>query len=292
MNKFKLLVDSSCDLPQSFMDLYDVGVTDLIINFGERIFRDRKDITTAEILSMYEKTKVFPKTSSLNIPELMAIFTEALKTYSHIFYMPISSAISSINNNAHMAVSEMNAADKVTILDSKELSSGIGLEVIGVGEDIRKGLSPEQIEQNHNERTRHIKMSFVINTMDFLYKGGRCSGMTFLVGNKLHLHPIVHLDNGKMAVHKLVRGKDIDRGLTEMVNEFMEDFNKGNIDLSYPIFIPNVECHSAAKKIVRDLEGHVGTKILFPVDASGIITCHCGKDTCGLGYMTKEAISQ
>lgn len=288
MKKYKLIVDSSCDLPVSFYEEYNIGVTGLIVNFNEREFIDRKEITPKEILKMYDETKIFPKTSALNIPELETTFQNALKEYEHIFYLPISSNISSINNNAHLAVSDLHLEDKVSVLDSCSLSSGTALEAIGIVEDIKKGLSVEQIVKNHEERVKHISMSFVIDTMEFLHKGGRCSGLTYLLGNKFHIHPIIQLNDGKMGVHTLVRGKDITKGVKKMVEEFMEDFEKDNIDFAYPIFIPHVEGDYGVKKIEKELEDIVGKTILLPVDASGIICCHCGRDTVGLGYMTKK----
>ena len=289
MNKYKLIVDSSCDLPMEFMEKYNIGCTDLIVNFNDKSYRDRIDITSKEIMEMYDKTKIVPKTSALNIPTLVEVFEEALKEYDHIFYMPISSYISSINNNAHLAAREMDAEDKITVLDSLSLSSGSALEAIGISEDILAGLSPEEIEKRHNERLKKVQMSFVIDTMEFLYKGGRCSGLTYLVGSKiLHLHPLVRLDNGKMSVHKLVRGGNIAKGIDAQFEEFKANHEKGNIDLSYPIFLPHVEGDKYLKELVKMLTKLVGPNILYPIEASGIITCHCSRNTVGLAYMLKE----
>ena len=288
MKKYKIIVDSSCDMPIDLYSSLDVSVTDLIINFNEREYIDRKDITTKEILRIYDETKIFPKTSALNVAEVEDYLQKGLKEAEHLFYLPISSQISSINNNAHLAVVDLNLEDKVTVLDSSSLSSGIALEVIGLAEDIKKDLPLEEIVRNHEERVSKISMSFVIDTMEFLHKGGRCSGLTYLIGNKLHIHPIIALANGRMSVHTIVRGKDITKGVEKLVREFKDDFEKDNIDFSYPIFIPHVEGEYGVKKIEKDLKDLVGSKILIPVDASGIICCHCGKDTVGLAYMKKK----
>lgn len=288
MKKYKIIVDSSCDMPVGLYASLDVSVTDLIINFNEREYIDRKEISPKEILKIYDETKVFPKTSALNVAEIEEYLQKGLKEAEHLFYLPISSQISSINNNAHLAVEDLNLKDKVTVLDSASLSSGIALEVIGLVEDIKKDLPLEDIIHNHEERVNKISMSFVIDTMEFLHKGGRCSGLTYLIGNKLHLHPIIALTNGKMSVHTIVRGKDITKGVEKIISEFKEEFDKDNIDFSYPIYIPHVEGEYGVKKIEKDLRELVGTKILIPVDASGIICCHCGRDTVGLAYMKKK----
>jgi len=287
MNKMRLIVDSSCDLPEADYEMLDIGVTDLLINFGERTYRDRKDITTDEILKIYKEKKILPKTSALNIQDLTDVFEENLKHYDHLFYLPISSGISSIYNNARIAAQSFGG--KVTPLDSSELSSGTALLALGIVRDIAKGLSPEEIEKNHYDRVKKVNMSFVIESMEFLYKGGRCSGLTFLLGNKLHLHPIIALKDGKMGVHKISRGKDISRGIDEMIDEFKKNLDQGNIDTDYPVFIPNVKSPHGVRQIEKALSPLIGKTILYPVDASGIICCHCGEDTCGLGYMMKEA---
>ncbi len=292
MKKYKLIVDSSCDIPFEFLERYDVSVTGLIVNFNERQYVDRKDINSKEILKMYDETKIFPKTSALNIPEIEEALKVALKDYEHVFYLPISSKISSINNNAHLAVDDLGVKDRVTVLDSASLSSGIALELIGLCEDMRKGLSAEVIEKNHYERTKRISMSFVIDTMEFLHKGGRCSGLTYLLGKNLHIHPIISLNDGAMQVHTVTMGKDIKRGIDKLCKEFIEQFEKDNIDFSYPIFIPHVEGEYGVKKIEKELESYVGSNILIPIDASGIICCHCGKDTVGLAYMLKTPDSK
>lgn len=288
MEKARLIVDSSCDLPKEFTTKLDIGVTDLIIHFGEREYRDRKDITTSEILQKYKTTQEFPKTSALNIPELQSYFEEGLKYAEHLYYLPISSYISSVNNNAHRAARLMKAEDKITVLDSMSLSCGTGLEAIGIEQDIKEGLAPEEIEKRHYERIKKISRSFTISTMEFLYKGGRCSGLTFLLGNKFHIHPIIRLEDGQMGVHKLVRGKDIGKGVSSRVDEFLAELNKGNIDVSYPVRIPHVGGEDFVKKIRKELENYVGSSILFPVDASGIICCHCGDGTVGLTYRLKH----
>lgn len=291
-NKYRLIVDSSCDLPTECYEKFNIGVTDLIINFGERTYRDRKDINTKEILEIYKRDHLIPKTSALNIADLAEVFETNLKEFEHIFFLPISSGVSSIFNNARLAAQAFGE-DKVSVLDSKSLSGGTALEAIGIAHDIENGLDYKEIVSNHNERVKRVSMQFTFDNMELLYKGGRCSGMAFLLGNKLHLHPIVRLgEDGKMSVYKLKRGKDISNSVDLMTSEFLEQLNKGNIDLSFPIMIPNVVSPNGVKRVQKNLEKYVGDKILFPVDASGIICCHVGGDTTGIAYMLKEPLAK
>lgn len=290
MTKSRLVVDSSCDLPEEFYAKYDIGVTDLIVNFNGQVYLDRKEITAADIIKKYDETKIYPKTAALNIGELEEIFKNELKKTEHLYYMPISSSISSIYNNALLAVQDLKAEDRITVLDSKSLSSGIALSAIGICEDIKAGKSPEEIKKNHEERQKKICMSFVIQTLDFLHEGGRCSGLTYFLGNRFNIHPIIRLDDGKMGVHAIVRGKDLTKGLKKMEDEFFTELNNDNIDFRYPIMIPHVLGDYGVKKLEHDLREKVGSQILYPVEASGIISCHCGRDTVGLTYMLKSPL--
>lgn len=290
MKKYKLIVDSSCDIVPEFYEKHNVGVTDLVVNLNERTYRDRVDITSEEIIKIYREQKLLPKTSALNIVDLQEIFKENLKDYEHIFYLPISSEISSLYNNARLAAN--NFDNRVSVLDSEQLSSGIALEVIGLVKDMENNESVETIINNFENKKKLIKMSFVVDTLEFLHKGGRCSGLMFLLGNKFHLHPIIKLANKKMSVATISRGKGIERGIEELCKEFKNQLSKGNIDLEYPIFVPNVLSPHGVKEVKKHLEPLVGDKIIFPVDASGIICCHCGENTCGLAYMLKEPVSK
>lgn len=288
MNKYRLIVDSSCDLPISFIEKYNIKIDNLIISFNDRQYADRKDITASEVFALVEKNKVYPKTSTTTIPDLESLFQNELKDYEHIFFLTMSSLLSSLNNNAHIAIKDLGFEEKVTVLDSESISAGIGLLAIAISEDINKNLSVEEIVNNHYERVNKVSLSSTIDSMDFLYRGGRCSGLSYLVGNKLNIHPIVKMEAGKMTVHTLVRGSSIKKGIKKMCEEFMTEFKNDNIDFSYPILIPEVMGKKGAKKIKKILDGVVGKNILMPFESSGITACHSGKNTVGLSYMLKR----
>lgn len=285
----KLIVDSSCDLPKEVSSKYNFSVIPLSIQIGEKTYKDRYEINCKEILEESEKEKVLPKTSAINPKDLTQYFTLELNNVDHLIFLPISSNISSIYNNTLMAVKTMKAEDKITVLDTKSLTAGTGLLALGILQDIENNESLENIIKNHNDRVKKVSVSFVIDTMEYLYKGGRCSGMAYIFANKFHLHPVIKVEDGKMSVHKITRGKDISKGLNVLIDEFKEDLEKNNVDFSYPVFIPNVESENGVKHIKSTLSKKIGETILFRVDASGIICCHCGRNTCGLVYMKKNA---
>ena len=289
MPNYHLITDSSCDIPQEFKAKYQFSVTDLIINIAGKSYLDRKEITSAEVLKLFRETKSMPKTSTLNIAELMGVLKNGLEGYDHLFYLPISSKTSSEFDYARMAVQEMGLEDKITILDSLSLCTGNGIEAMAILDDFERNLSVEDIIQNHNDRAKRVVMDFTLDNMEALHKGGRCSGLAYLIGNKFHIHPIITHRKGHMEVKGLVRGRDITNAVEKLTENFRKNFESGNIDLNYPVFIAEIECQERAEKVRKELQKLVGDRMVHIVSASGIIVCHTCCETLGLSYVTRKA---
>jgi DegV family protein with EDD domain len=288
MPKYRLITDSSCDIPEEFKEQYPFAVTDLIINIDNKSYLDRKEITSSEILDIFHKTHSFPKTSTLNIQELMGVLKNGLEGCDHLFYLPISSRTSSEFSYANTAVQELGLEDKITILDSLSLCCGNGIEAIAILEDFKKDLTVEEIINNHNDRAKRVVMDFTLDNMEALHKGGRCSGLAYLIGNKFHIHPIITHVKGHMEVKSLVRGKDITKPSEKLMENFRKEFEAGNIDLNYPVFIADIDCDERAEKARKELLKVVGDKMVHIVHASGVIVCHTCCETFGLSYVTKS----
>lgn len=288
MADYRIIVDSSCDLPKNLPTPVDVHVADLVVSLGERVYRDRMDITTEELFSKAKKSSLLPSTSPLNVNDLKEIFLKEGEENKEIFFLTISKELSPLYEKALFARDQVENKDHIHILDSKQISAGIGLLAIGLYQDLEKKLPLKEVLENHEKRVEKVHMSFVIDTLDYLNHGGRCSGLTFFIGSKLQLHPIVQVDDGKMAVRRLVTKKNIDKAIEEMVDVLKENLEKGNVDLSYPILIPTASCQAGLKKMLHRLEDLVGDKILFPVEASAVVASHSGPNAIGLSYMLRQ----
>ena len=289
MSECKIIVDSSCDIPKALAEKLDADVANLVITLNERVYRDRKDLTGEELFDLVSKTKALPTTSSLNVIDLKELFQAQLQNNRTVYFLTVSKELSPLYEKALFAREQIPEKERVVILDSQQISTGIALLALGLKGDIDKDLDPGQIKSNHQERIKRVHMSFVIDTLDYLNNGGRCSGLTFFIGSKLRLHPIIAVDKGEMAVRKLVTKTNIDKGIDIMVQEFKDDLEKGNVDLSYPILIPTCLCPNGIKRMLHDLTPLVGEKILFPVEASAVIASHCGSNAIGLAYMKRVA---
>ena len=289
MSDFKIIVDSSCDLPSSFVEAVNADVASLVVSLGERVFRDRKDITSHELFDRIKETHILPTTSALNVNDLTELFKVALSQNKLVIFLTVSSKLSGLYEKAIFAREQIPDKDRLVILDSQQISSGIALLAMAIRRDLDSGKGLDQIIASHKDRVPKVHMSFVIDKLDHLNHGGRCSGLTFFIGSKLRLHPIIAVDKGEMAVRKLVTKTNIDKGIDIMVQEFKDDLEKGNVDLSYPILVPTCLCPNGIKRMLHDLTPLVGEKILFPVEASAVIASHCGSNAIGLAYMKRVA---
>ncbi len=288
MANYRLLVDSSCSIPEEIGKNYDYGMTNLIIHLDNKEYIDRKEISVEEVLSIARKTNTIPKTSTQSIGDLMEVMKRELEGHDHLFVLPISSKTSSEFSYMNMAVIQMGLQDKITILDSLSLVTGQGLEAIAIMEDFKKNLSVKDIIANHEDRAKRVIMDFVVDNMTWLYKGGRCSGLAYLFANTFHIHPIIHHKDGKMEVKALTRGKDITKGVKRLLEEFKEDLKNNNIDLNYPVFLAQIESEEQIKKSLKELQPLIGDKILYSTTASAIIVCHTGCETLGISYILKK----
>ena len=261
MKKYQLIVDSCCDIPVEFYEKYDITVINYSISFNERTYQDRKEITADELVSMVEKSKIMPKTEPLSVSLLQQAFEKSLK--------------------------EAELSTKVSVIDSRSISSGIGLQAIGIAQDIEAKLSLEDILARAKERRERTRLFFSIQTMDFLQKSGKCFGLTYLLGNKFHIKPIVSIEDGKMQVSTLVKTKKSKKSAKHMAISFLKELKQENIDFNYPVFLPHVGAQKAVKKAIKKLDCNVGDNFVIPVTSSGVIAAHCGDDTIGVAYMAK-----
>lgn len=291
MKKYRLIVDSGCDLPSEMIKDYDIDVTPLIVTIGEKQYKDGVDITSVELIKQIEDDNAISKTSALSVLEIADAFKKNLAEYEHIFYLPISSQISSNYNNARLAIQALEQEDRITLLDPLNITCGQGLLALGICRDFKRGMDPDTIKERHDKRVKRVVLKFVLDKMEYLHRGGRCSGLAYLIGNAFKIHPIIDCDEGSLGIYTLVRGKNIWKGLKKICDEFEDDFANNRVDLNYPIFIPHVLGDDYVKDLIKELQGRVTNGMLIPVEVSCVITSHVGPDTVGLSYMKKKNLN-
>ena len=274
--------DSTADLPREICEKYNIPVIPLGVTLGDKTYLDGVDITPDEVYAHHAKTGELPKTTAANVGDFIDFFTPIVNEGKTIIHFPISSEMSSTYNNALIAASEF---ENVHIIDSRNLSSGIGLIVLAAVEMAQSGMPAEEIIEKATELTKCSDASFVIDNLEYLHKGGRCSAVAMLGANLLKLKPCIDVTNGKMDVSKKYRGK-----YAEVLKQYVSErlANLEDID-NTRIFVTHAGC---ADEIVDAVTAQVKEygffKEVIPCRAGCTISSHCGADTLGILYIRKS----
>ncbi len=277
--KIAISLDSACDISEEVKNEYDFKTVPFGVTMGDRFFYDG-EVDTLEIFEYADKSKVLPKTNAVNEEAFKEHFSKILETYDAIIHFDISSEMSSAYNNAVNAAKNFK---NVYVIDSRTLSTGIALEAIYAKKLADKGVAPEKIVEKVKARIPYVQASFVIERLDYLYKGGRCSSLALLGANLLKIRPEIEVLNGKMGNTEKFRGRMVDV-VTKYCQSVLARYN--NPDKSV-IFITHSrateEMVNAAKAVVADY----GFTKVYETWAGCTVSSHCGKNTLGILYINQ-----
>lgn len=282
MTKVKIFADSTCDLPQEWMQKYDIGLVPLYVTFGDQTFKDGVDITTPQLYAKVSETGSLPKTAAPSPADFIAAFSPVIEDGREIVYISLSSELSSTYQNALIAAGEFPDG-KVTVIDSQNLSTGIGLQVMKAVQAAEQGKSPAEIADMVEKVKPLVETEFVIDSLEYLYKGGRCSGMQNLVGSLLKIRPVIKVIDGKMTPAYKVRGKR-EKALEQLLNNALDKREQMDNDL---IFVTHSLAAEDARELKRLLEEKTGAREVAVSDAGCVISSHCGAKTIGILYVKK-----
>ncbi|MBS4534290.1 DegV family protein [Clostridium sp. D2Q-14] len=282
MNNIQLITDSTCDLPKSILTSNNISVIPLYVVFNEGSFKDGIDITPKELYDKVDKTGIMPKTSAPTPSDFYHAFKPHVEKGKDIIYIGLSSDLSSTIQNAKIAASEFENTN-IHVIDSKNLSSGIGLLILKASDLINLGKPLDEIVKEVKYDVSNVKSSFIIDTLDYLYKGGRCSGIQNLVGSIFKIKPILKLNDGKIIVGQKPRGKK-QKALDIVLNNIYK--NKNSINLNR-IIIGDSFSPEDLIYLKEELEKNVSFKEIITMEAGCVISSHCGRKTVGIFYMEK-----
>ena len=275
----RITSDSTCDLGHLVKER-NIGILPLQVNLDAKAYRDGVDITPQDIFDFVSETKILPKTSAPSVGEYEDFFNEQLQYGEEIIHFNISSKSSGSHDFAKQAAESFGG--KVRVIDSKALSSGQGLLVVKACELRDEGKTAAEIEETICELRDGVNTSFVPDRLDYLHKGGRCSGMTMFVANALKIHPKIVMVDGKLMQGGKYRGH-MERCIVQYIQDLKE---------MYPNY-DKTRCfitHSSADKSLVDV-AKAKVAELFDFDevietvAGSIITSHCGKGTLGVLFI-------
>ena len=276
--------DSTTDLSKELCERYKITVMPLCITLGDKLYTDGVDITPDDIYAHHDRTGELPKTTATNVGDCLDFFSQFTSQGKTVIHFTISSEMSSTYNNACMAAEELG---NVYIIDTKNLSTGGGLLVITAAELLNQGLPVEEIVEKTRETVARVDASFVIDNLEYLYKGGRCSDVAMLGANLLKLKPCIQVKNGKMDVAKKYRGRYADV-LKQYVVDKIGDYS--DIDLDR-VFVTHAGCDpQLVNDIVELVKKTAPFKEVFLTRAGCTVSSHCGANTLGVLFIRKSPI--
>ncbi len=280
--KVKLLVDSTCDLPLEYLNENNVELIPLLVTFNEDEYLDLVGINTNELYQKVDELKILPKTASRSIGSFMETYDKIFaEGYDQIIYICISSKFSGTIQNARLAAEDYNG--KVLIHDSANLSTGIGLQVIKAVNWVKEGKSGEEVLALLEDLAPRVRAQFAVESLDYLYKGGRCSQTSYFFGKGLKIKPIIKVVDGGMIVYKKPIGKMVN-ALNKLLEIIKEDVE--NLDLE-TVMITHSLAEDSKNYLYEKLQEIVPEKSIMITDAGCVISSHCGKGTIGILYIVK-----
>ena len=277
----KITSDSTCDLPQELISKYNITITPLSVIKNDEAFKDGLDIHPADIFAHVAAGGALCSTSAGSVGDYEDIFTHLAKENDAVIHISLGSGFSSSYQNACLAASDFG---NVYCVDSMNLSAGQGLIVLKAAELAAAGMEPQKILETLNAFVPKVESSFLVDKLDYLVKGGRCSSAAALGANLLNLKPCIEVKDGKMSVVKKYRG-NYAKCLATYIKDRLE--GREDIDRSTGFLIKTVvsdDCYNAVMDAVNSCEAFEN---FYDAIAGCTISCHCGPGTLGVLFVRK-----
>lgn len=277
--KIAISIDSACDMPQELKQKYNIFTMPYYVMLGERECIDGVDVTTQDLFDYVKRTGNLPKTAAISSDKFRAYFNNILKEYDEIIHITLSHQMTSSGINAIAAAEGLN----VHIVDSKSLSSGIALLVLKCAEMVEEGkLGASEIVEKLKAMTSRVQASFLVDTLTYLHKGGRCSSVALIGSKILKIKPKILVKDGKMEVAKKYMGN-----INNCLIKYVEDTLAINNPEKTVAFCTHSSKMDISSQICQKLRDY-GFEHVYDVDAGSTISSHCGPGTLGILFMNKE----
>lgn len=278
--KIAISAESTIDLPSNLLEKFDIHTTPFTINLDEQVIPDEQGVSS-KIYDFVEKTKTLPKTSAVNQVQFEEHFSSLLKSYDAVVHISLSSVISSACQNAIAAAKNF---DNVYIVDSKTLSTGIALLAIRARKLADNGLDAKTIANKIQNLTPNVQAGFVLENLQYLYRGGRCSSLALFGANLLKIKPqIIVNSQGKMVLGKKFMG-NFGVCVEKYANQILSDYK--NPDLEYVFITHSSPMDEIVQKLTAKLKER-GFKNIYDTFAGGTISSHCGPNCIGILFLNK-----
>ena len=277
--------DSTCDLSKELIARYQIRILPMGVSLGDNIYRDGVEITPDDIYEYNARTGQLAKTSAINMSESADFFAELTKDGSAVIHFTISSSMSATYNNARMAAEDF---ENVYVVDSKNLSTGNGLLVIAAAEMAKRGMDAKKIADKVSELADCVDASFVVDNLEYLAKGGRCSAVAAFGANLLQLKPCICVKKGAMGVGKKYRGK-----FEKVLPGYVADRLANGDDICLDrVFVTHAGCDpQIVQSVVTAVKNTLPFKEVFVTRAGCTVSAHCGANTLGVLFIRKTPLN-
>lgn len=279
MRQVKIMTDSTADLPYSLIEQCGIERVPLHIILGDEAYPDDQNLTSADLFRFADETGMLPKSAAVNEFQFTEVFTKWLDEGYDIFFTGISSKLSATMQSAQAAAEQFDKS-RISIVDSLSLSTGVGLQVLEAWDLAQAGAGLEEIT-SHNERIREkVQASFVVDTLKYLYMGGRCSRLQSIVGSRLKIKPMLELIGGEIVPGPKFRGNNYIDKYCAQVLEKADEIDPGRVFVTH--------CMApGAQDVKKMLQEKYGFENVMVTDASPTISTHCGPGTLGILFLYK-----
>lgn len=285
MSNIRIMADSTCDLSPELIEAYGITVLPLNIVMDDTCYLDGVETTPDRIYEWADANRTTPKTSAPGIEAAVEFLRPVVEAGDEVCYLGISEQMSATCQVLRLAAEELEYAEHVCVMDSMNLSTGIGLQVLHAAELVLGGCSLAELEENLKEYRERVRASFVVDTLTYLQRGGRCSAVTALMGNALKLKPRIAVVDGKMGVSKKYRGNQ-KKTVTDYVKDMEEELLRAE---KTRVFIT----HSGISEVIIEevkayLESLQHFDTIHITRAGGVISSHCGPGTLGVLFVEEK----
>lgn len=277
--KIAISAESAVDLSEELLKEYDIKTTPFMINLKDETIVDKIGVSK-DIFEFVDKNKVLPKTSAVSPEQFREHFENLQKDYDAVIHVSISSFMSSAYNNAKVSSEEF---ENVYVVDSRSLSTGIALLCIKGRELATKGEEPKAIVEELQTLVEKLRVSFVIEKLNYLHKGGRCSALTLLGANVLKIKPQIVVKDGKMGVGKKYVGS-LNKVIGKYIDDLMEEYKTPNLN---HVFVTHSSEMPECQDVIKEKLKEKGFKNIYDTYAGGTISSHCGPNCIGVLFLDK-----
>lgn len=277
-----LSCETTVDLPKDMLEKFNVHTIPFTITLGDTQVLDKEGIRE-KIFDFVAKTKELPKTSAINEEDYYNYFSKLLGEYDEVIHVTLSSKISCTYENAVNASKKFDG--KVRVVDSLSLSTGIALLVLYARKLIDKNLPLEEVARGVEKRVPFVQASFYVKTLDYLYKGGRCSGLAYFGANLLKIKPQILVTNGEMHPGKKFFGL-LSNVTKSYFNETFKQFKNPDLE---NVFITYTTADEKDLEFIKKGLQEKGFKNIYLTQTGGTICSHCGPGTLGILFINDGA---